>query len=235
MGLDWNPLGRAKPGQEAMLDEVVHALRALEGPAPPPQGVLARLFGKERSQADIDRERSRWVERYREVSEPPYATLGAPRIGIDEAANQWIVDQSQARGGVVDERLIIERNHGVYVLDLLPVCDGFPVYTNAPMNSRLERYSFRAAFLDDVQLELGAEHFARAWTLMTAAELLAYGQAIDAIAKQYSAKHDVEAVAHARQPPSGDDPHASKAHILASAARWCLYWAERGHGLEPDF
>ena len=28
---------------------------------------------------------------------------------------------------------------------------------------------------------------------------------------------------------------ASKAHIVDSAARWCLFWGERGHGMIADF
>ena len=71
---------------------------------------------------------------------------------------------------------------------------------------------------------------------MTAGELLAYGRAIASIASEYSEKNDVVAIANARQLPDADsDTPAGKAHLLASAARWCAYWAERGHGLEPDF
>jgi hypothetical protein len=121
-------------------------------------------------------------------------------------------------------------------LDLLPDCDRFPVYSNSTINPALERYCFRGSFLDDVKAELGDERYARAWTLMTAAELFTYGKEIAAIAKRYSANNNLAAIANTREAPDDDDgTPASKAHILASAARWCVYWAERGHGLEPDF
>lgn len=39
------------------------------------------------------------------------------------------------------------------------------------------------------------------------------------------------------EPPSEfvEGSAETRADILLSAARWCLFWAERGHGMEPWF
>lgn len=79
-------------------------------------------------------------ERFFEIITPVFETLGAPRVGIDEAADEWL------RTKVSPARFEEARNRmrGYYVLDLLPSCDGFPLYSNyhAGQEGR-DRYSFR--------------------------------------------------------------------------------------------
>ena len=65
MGLDLIPMGRPKPGHEEEWQRLMQPLyedrEEIEGAA----------------------------ERRLEISEPSYATAGAPRVGEDEEANAW--------------------------------------------------------------------------------------------------------------------------------------------------
>jgi hypothetical protein len=37
------------------------------------------------------------------------------------------------------------------------------------------------------------------------------------------------------EPPEGDEGPAHQTHVLISAAKWCRFWGERDHGLDPYF
>ena len=39
------------------------------------------------------------AERFREISIPGYERLGAPRVGFDQAANDWILEVREAGSG----------------------------------------------------------------------------------------------------------------------------------------
>jgi hypothetical protein len=126
--------------------------------------------------------------------------------------------------------------HGYYVLDLLPESPGLPVYTSFGYEG-VDRYTFRGKFLDDVQDIIGDELYERAWATMNAAELEAYGEALLQAGRGYAKQHGLEALEHQREPPEteGEASPESRAHIIFSAGNWCLWWARRGHGLEPYF
>jgi hypothetical protein len=72
---------------------------------------------------------------------------------------------------------------------------------------------------------------------MSAAELATYGAELLACARRYAKEHGVEQLEQQYEPPEDCDEGApaAKAHILFSAAAWCLWWSERGHGLEPYY
>lgn len=71
---------------------------------------------------------------------------------------------------------------------------------------------------------------------MLAHELHEYGLLLLDGAREYAAAQQVEHVEHLRMPPDSDETSAeSRVHIVFAAAKWCLFWAERGHGLEPWF
>src|SRR5262252_785795 len=69
MGLDWNPMGRPKPGFEEE---------------------LADLFTTAESLDPTSSERAAVIARFKEISVPPWATLGAPRVGFHVLADQWL-------------------------------------------------------------------------------------------------------------------------------------------------
>jgi hypothetical protein len=209
MGLDWNPLGRSRAGHE---EEFTRLFAELDG------GTVS----------DDDPR----LERFREISEAPFETLGAPRVGSDPAADEWL-RANLREGADFDEAK--SAMSGYYVLDLLPESDGFPVYSNYPMYEGIDRYSFRAKFLDDVADLLGDELMERAYTRMLAHELRAYGDALFDKAAAYARAHGVEHVERERDIEDELGTPARRAHILYSAAKWCRYWAERNHGLDPWF
>jgi hypothetical protein len=214
MGLDWNPMSRAKPGHEAEFA----TLLATDLDALSPET------------------RSELREHFDAISEPPYATLGAPRVGHDAAADAWLVERLRESGRESELARAKAEMHGYYVLQLLPQCAGLPVYSSRGYEG-VDRYTFRGAFLDDVKEILGEALFLRAWDKMTAEELAAYGVALLAHARRYATEHGLAHLEQRFEAPeeSDEDEPASKAHILFSAAAWCLWWSERGHGLAPYY
>ena len=213
MGLDWNPLARPRDGHA---EEFIQLFRALEDGA----------------EGD---DREKMLERFHEISQAPFELLGAPQVGFDAAADEWLRESLRESGRLDELPEAQAAMKGYYVLDLLPPCDGFPVYSNNGAYDGLDRYSFRAKFLDDVEDVLGPELFGRAHQRMLAPELEEYGNRLLAIAETFAESRGVAAMAHAADAPDDFGTDESRAHILFSAARWCLYWARRGHGLEPWF
>lgn len=213
MGLDWNPMSRPKPGYEADVDRILSLdLDSLDE--------AARVSA---------------IERFQQITEAPYETLGAPRVGHDSEANAWLLSRLKEQGRESEYGDVLKDMHGYYVLDLLPDSPGLPVYSSAGYDG-VDRYTFRAKFLDDVEAIIGEELYHRAWARMSARELLAYGSALLTVARAYAREHRLTDLEHRRLPPDADeDTPESNAHILFSAARWCIWWAERGHGLDPYY
>jgi hypothetical protein len=79
MGLDWNPIGKPKPGHEEEFDRLFDMLK--EG-APPKPSLISRMFS---GTPKVDPE-----ERWLDIQITPYETLGTPRVGRDEAAEDWL-------------------------------------------------------------------------------------------------------------------------------------------------
>lgn len=231
MGLDWNPLARPKPGSEAEFATLVQELDS--GRTRRGGGLLLGLLGVRRLSA---REKKALLERFRAISEEPYVTLGAPRAGFDAAADEWLAAKLEAKGRLGDHEEVRQQMQGYYVLDLLPPCDGFPLYTNYPAYEGLDRYSFRAQFLNQAADIIGPELHEQAWNRKLAPELLAYADALESRARDWAARAGVLHLEQATEaPPGGEGDPASQAHILFSAIRWCRFWGKRGHGLEPYY
>ncbi len=232
MGLDWNPLARPKPGSEGEFERLLAEIdsgRAERGP-----GLLARMLpARKLTKAEIAERRAR----FQQISEPPFATMGAPRVGFDEAADAWLRKRLEENGKLADLEEARRKMHGYHVLDLLPPCDGFARYSNGGMYDGVDRCSFRAQFLDDVETIIGPLH-GRAYKRMTARELAVYADELYAVARKWAISAGVAHVEHDATAVDGtaheDDP-MWKADILFSAIRWCRFWAARGHGLEPWF
>jgi hypothetical protein len=211
MGLDWNPLHRPLRGKETEFRKLLAEIKQCET-AP-----------------------KRLVARFQKISEPPFATLGAPRVGFDPAADAWLRRKLIEAGRAKQQASVAKEMRGYYVLDLLPDCDGFPVYSNSGLYGDLERFSFRAQFLKDVEDVLGAELMERAYSTMSADELEDYGRALLLKARAFAKRKRVARVESVRAADFPEGSAAARAHILFAAAKWCLFWAERGHGLDPWF
>jgi hypothetical protein len=217
MGLDWQPLGKPKAGQEAEF-EVLYE----------------RMCGPE------DREPT-LLKRMWEIAISPYETLAAPRVGSDARADRWAMDRYPKRPWkklFVSRRKFMRVFQGYYVLDLVPPNDGLPVYTNGGPGSYCDIFAFRAQFFVDCADMLGGELLGEAYLHHQPAELTAYGTRLRARAVTYAAEHRVTVVLGQRDVPEEADDlahPAAQAHVVDSAGRWCLFWGERGHGMLADY
>jgi len=217
MGLDWQPLGKPKPGHEAEFAVLYDALFEAESRDPT---LLTRL---------------------REIQISPHETLGAPRVGSDAQADRWAAEQYPKRPWkklFVSRRKFMRVFQGHYVLDLVPPNDGLPVYTSGGPPRYCAIFAFRAQFFVDCLDMLGGELLGEAYLHHRAAELVAYGTRLRACAAAYAGEHRVTAVLGQRDlsEEADDLVHpAAQAHLVDSAGRWCLFWGERGHGMIADF
>ncbi|NQD37738.1 hypothetical protein HPT27_11940 [Permianibacter sp. IMCC34836] len=227
MGLDWNPIGKPKPGHEKEFERLFNLL----GDKPVSTSLRDRIAGIFRR---FDREAA--TERFFEIQISPFITLGAPQVGIDKRADEWAKDRyRESPPESKSETQFLEELEGYYVAAIAPECDGLPFYSNGSLGY-VEPYSFRAQFLTiDCEDILGSELIERCYTSCLAAELASLGAELRAVANSYATKHEVSHVAEIRTIEAPDDSPESKAHIMFSAAKWCEYWSSRGHGLEAYF
>lgn len=159
-----------------------------------------------------------------------WETLDAPRVGSSKDADDWFA-AAHLQGLPEDEvKHWLDKNRGVAVVALVK-CDGVPRYSNAPMSRDLEYTSFRGQFLADMVPVFGDAMFKRAHDNMLPDELQAFGAALEALASKYASENGVAHLAARHEPPEDAGGPASLAHIMASAARWCLFWSKRGHWL----
>jgi GNAT superfamily N-acetyltransferase len=206
MGLDWHPQNKPKPGAEAEFE---------------------RLLGG----AD-------WGEpeqaRFDQISVSPHETLGAPRIGHDPAADAWARAQFQAQrpelGGAELDAALAEAA-GYYVLDLVAPCDGLPRYSDAGLGT-VEAFSFRAEHLVEGKAVIGDRLLKGAFDAKPPDALLAYGRALLERAEAFAEERGL-----ALERLDTGDPESAGAKLDAAlaAGRWCIFWAERGHGLETEW
>lgn len=223
MGLDWNPLGRPKPGHE---DEFATLFKRL-GDLPVNVGWLEKMKRRLRG---IDRDAM--DRRWREIQVTPYETLQAPRVGTDPRADAWALERyREQQSPKLSEAGFMRDLQGYYVLALAPPCDGLPLYTNGAMGY-VELFSFRAQFLRDCADIIGKATHDKCYVSCLAPGLAALGHELRAWATSFSLKSGVAHVEHVERPDFDEGSPESNAHILFSAARWCEYWSSRGHGLE---
>lgn len=211
MGLDWNPGHKPKPGHEAEFERLFHAI----------------------TEADED-DSEPLVERFQEISVTAFDTLGAPCVGRDREADDWAREKYREVDPPITEAEWMENMRGFRVLDLVPPCDGLPIYTNGSPGGYVEIYAFRGKFLELCTDVIGDELLEQGFVSKLPAELTEYGRTLLAKAEAYAAEHgvDLAAVMAAERPPDDTDSPEFKLHVVVSAARWCLFWAERGHFLD---
>ncbi|MDX2091613.1 MAG: hypothetical protein SFX73_27380 [Kofleriaceae bacterium] len=212
MALAWEPFPKAKHGHEREFEELFEKLEATMGPR-----------------------RARLLEWFANLSEPAFALLDAPRVGYDAAADAWLAArvEKQRRTTSLDE---IKRDmHGYYVLQLLPPCDGFPVYSTYLTTDGLERYAFDAARLLTEAHEIIGDHLARVATFeMMPATLAAYAERLHEAAQRFSVDNDLPGhVETIREPMFPAGTAAGRCHLVFAAAKWATFWSHRGHGLMP--
>jgi len=214
MGLDLTVEGCAKPRHE---DEW--------------RRLLERLFAEQDlSEADI--------ERFREISIPGYERIGAPRVGYDSAANEWIL---RARKANTPEEVaaVLKEFEGYYVVRLVE-CDGVPKYSNAGLYDGVDETSFRGAFLNDCKDVLSGDLLNQAWNHKFPEDAIVYGKALIAAADAFESTGESKrrrsllsrlGLAKDQQPV----PISEQLSVVRSAGRWFVFWGERGHAIRAFF
>ena len=213
MGLDLLVEGCAKPGHEREWRELL-----------------------ERSFTDEELSETE-VARFQEVSIPGYERIGAPRVGHDSAANQWILKANNAKTPE-DMAAVLNEFEGYYVVRLVE-CDGVPTYSHGGMYDGADDTSFRGAFLGACQNVLSKELIDQAWEHKLPEQAVAYGKALLAAADMAAGqpregrKSLLSRLGLARERESIAIPE--QLDIVRTAGRWFIFWGERGHPIRAWF
>jgi hypothetical protein len=171
-------------------------------------------------------------QRYDEIGISAFETLNAPRVGFDPIADDWAKNTHAARGIAKPLEVWFEEMRGCYVVGLVPASDGIPLYSNGAIANYVESFSFRAQFLKSCTAIIGQNLLEASYEVKFAPELSRFGADLLASAERYAKVNNLEIPA---TPPEDSDSLQGQLHIVAAAARWCQFWGERGHFLEPYF
>ena len=223
MGLDWNPLGKPKPGTE---DEFASLFQQL-GELPAKAGLFERFRRRRRG---IDREALE--RRWDEIQITPHETVGAPQVGASAEADAWARKRyNEMPPPRPTEEEFWQNMQDYYVLELVPPCDGFPFYSNWGAGY-VQRFSFRAEFLRACEDIIDEETLGKCYESCLAPGLVTLGQELRACVTSYAQPRNLEQIEFAKPEHFELGTPESKSHILYCAARWCEFWSSRGHGLE---
>ena len=224
MGLDLEPLGRARAGREAEWDKL-----------------LLRLYAEEDLAAAE-------TKRLIEISIPPYADIGAPQVGFDPEADTWLLARARRAGETKPDAEIIAENTGYHVLDLLRgKSDGVPAYSNSAMGT-VGATSFRGEFLKDCTTFLDRPTIDLAWrSVIPPSEAVVYGNLLLGALDRPAANPPL---APANPMPgdifpgfrrlfgAGQSSGAGvqeQRQIIDAAGRWYVFWGERGNPVWANF
>lgn len=211
VALSWEPLPKPTLGQEREFEDLFHKLEDATGAR------AERLLG--------------WLA---DVSEPAYRALGAPRVGFDAAADEWLVKRTEKRKRMHELDALRVELHGYSVIELLPPCDGFPVYSNYLTSDTLERYAFNAELVLGERELIGDDMWRLAQGAMLAEGLARFAERLHEVAQRYVLENELPAhVETIREPVFPEGTKERRAHVLFAAAKWSTYWSFRGHGLMP--
>lgn len=211
MGLDWLPGSKPRRGCEAEFDSLRRALSS------------RFCWGRARKQARLD-----------EITVDPAETLGAPVVGIDEAADEWARQMFEHRSDQsLDMSSWLRNLHGLRVVELARPSDGLPLYSNGGPGQYIGADSFRAQFLGDCTEIIGTELLDACFVEKSPVECLAFADALEQRGRAYAAANGVDL--HSMD--DSDDPDSPSFHVsvVLSAARWCRFWGNAGHGMAPWF
>jgi hypothetical protein len=195
----------------------------------------------ERSFKDVELSKAE-AARFREISIAGYEVIGAPRVGHDGAANQWILEARKARTPE-EAAAVLKEFAGYYVVRLVE-CDGVPKYSHGGLYEGADETSFRGAFLNGCQDVLSKNLLNDAWNHKFPEEAVTYGRALLAAAET------AEAAGTSNKAPSRrrtlfsrlrltkePEPVAisEQLDIVRAAGRWFIFWGERGHPIRAWF
>lgn len=208
MGLDWKVGHKPAPGHEAAGWAALR--RALANP-------------------DDEAALAAWLATPTVAS---WVTAGAPRVCDDADAAEWLLDAAQVPEDLRTSdraRQLLAENADLYVLALAVVTDGIPHYSHGGLYEGVDETSFRGQMLQVAEALIGPVLLQRAWDRMLPDELAEYGHALLDIALRETDRLEARDAVEAYEAPEDASPEVEAAHIAASAGRWCLWWAARGH------
>lgn len=222
MGLDMRPMGKPKPGFEKRYVEIYEMVTQDKIPKP---GFL-KVVGKKYPT------REELLEEWFANQIQAYETIGAPKVGRDKEADEWIRNQynQMEEKPPLDE--FLKEYDGYYVIELAKEQDGVPIYRAMGQDENV----FRGEFLRDCINILGEELASEAWNTKMAGEALDYGNRLMAAADNIAREKNLSYLKTQRAAPDTDeDSIESKLHIVYSLARWLIFYGKNGHGYEADF
>ena len=157
MGLDLEPLGRAKAGHEKEWLELMDLI----------------YEGEELSQPQIDR-------RYA-ITIQPFEDIGAPRVGSDEEANRWAIKLARSNGHPGSDAEIVEELNGHSAVTLMiGRCDGVAEFSAGHTMNHVDGTSFRGQILENCGDVLDEETVTQAWQqVFRPEEAIEYGECND--------------------------------------------------------
>ncbi len=180
------------------------------------------------------------VARFQEISIPPHERIGAPRVGFDKTADDWIIRAREAKTPE-EADAVLKEFHGYYAVRLVQ-CDGVPQYSSGGFYEGADETSFRGAFLTDCSAVLSKHLRDDVWNHRFPEQAIAYGNALLAAADSAEgtlAPADrpkptlLSRLGITKQEPS--IPVAEQLDIVRAAGRWFVYWGERGHAIRAWF
>jgi hypothetical protein len=216
MGLDLVVEGCPKPGHEQKWRQL-----------------LKRSFADE----ELSKEE---VERFQEICIPGHERIGAPRVGYDNAASQWIIEARNAKTAE-EVAAVLKEFEGYYVVRLVE-CDGVPKYSNGGLYVGADETSFRGAFLNGCQDILSKDLLNEAWNHKFPVEAVAYGKALLAAAEAAEAtgrrvpmrrRTLLSRLGLAKE--SEPVAIAEQLDIVRAAGLWFIFWGEHGHPIRAWF
>jgi hypothetical protein len=190
----------------------------------------------ERSFADNQLSNSE-IARFNDISVPGHERIGAPRVGLDPAADAWIIEARRAQTSE-EVAATLEEFSGYCVIRLVK-CDGVPIYSNGGLYDGVDETSFRGEFLKSCTKVIDKRLLEAAWEHKMPEAAIAYGQALLAAA---DAPESSRGEAHRNLlsrlglGKSGEPlPLPEQLDIVRAAGRWFIYWGKRGHPIRAYF
>jgi hypothetical protein len=221
MGLDLEPLGRARPGHEAEWAQLTN-----------------RIYEDDTLSEDE-------ISRRGEISIPPYEDIDAPMVGRDAEADAWAIKVARENGLKETDAEVIENMRGYYASTLMMGrCDGVPAFSNGHAASYVDATSFRGQWLELCRDVLDEDTITAAWQqVFRPEEAIAYGEKLLAMLKTGrppappappKKKGFLDKLFPERPAPE-PLPIEQQREVVEAAGKWFIFWGRKGHPVWANF
>jgi hypothetical protein len=254
MGLDWVVEHKIRPGKEKEFNENSEQIQALFEALEAAQHESGLSDEEFKALPDTIEKLTKVAAVQTRIDAlliSPYETIGAPMIGRDERATQFICDKAaEMRGVKTDSKNIdgfwgqdlgdiIKQTTGQYVSELATHQEGLGAVTGIAVGPT----SFRGKVIGYCGDIVGDDLAERAYDDMLPDELISYGeQLIEASTRFARDKFRLEGMAYsdliesldglAKAGTESEDARAADDTALClKAGRWCIFWGENGHSM----